>query len=124
MKKALAVILTVILVLSVATISFASHSANRACRRFTDADNNGICDNRGIQKGNRANFVDENNDGVCDNKGENFVDEDNDGVCDNKGENFVDEDTDGVCDNKNNEIKCGRQYNKCGRRYGKYQGKN
>ncbi len=108
MKKALAVILTVILVLSVATISFASHSANRACRRFTDADNNGICDNRGIQKGNRANFVDENNDGVCDNKGENFVDEDNDGVC----------------DNKNNEIKCGRQYNKCGRQYGKYQGKN
>ena len=54
---------------------------------FVDADNDGVCDNRG--SGSGAGFVDADNDGVCDNRGSGsgagFVDADNDGVCDNRG---------------------------------------
>ena len=58
--------------------------------RFTDADNDGICDFCGLGICRDGNYVDENNDGICDLcgglgvcRGGNYTDEDNDGICDN-----------------------------------------
>ncbi len=82
---------------------------------YTDADNNGICDNISISSnsgtgrkngqncngGTGASYTDADNDGVCDNAGTGrkngqncnagtgagYTDADNDGVCDNAGIN-------------------------------------
>ena len=45
-------------------ILFVCHGTN--CR-YTDADGDGVCDNRGTGLG--VNYVDANGDGVCDNLG-------------------------------------------------------
>lgn len=101
MKKTLGIVLSAVTVLSIgATSVFAAGSRNG--RNYTDADGDGVCDNRAsascVNSENcpTANFVDEDNDGICDNRGTgrgqnagqgngNFVDEDNDGICDNRG---------------------------------------
>jgi len=73
--------------------------------RYTDTNNDRICDNIDT----RAGFVDADGDGVCDNISDcgrgrggcdstcvNFVDENDDGVCDNIGTNGRDSDGDGI----------------------------
>ena len=101
MKKTLGIVLSAVTVLSIgATSVFAAGSRNG--RNYTDADGDGVCDNRASascvnsESCPTANFVDEDNDGICDTRGTgrgqnaglsngNFVDEDNDGICDNRG---------------------------------------
>ena len=76
MKKSLMVALAVILALIVgATGVFA---AGDGC--FTDADGDGICDNRGTNEG--AGKGDRNGNGCG---GGSYIDVDGDGVCDNRG---------------------------------------
>ena len=74
MKRTLGIVLSAVTVLSIgATSVFAAGSRNG--RSYTDADGDGVCDNRvtatcvSNEKCPTANFVDENNDGVCDNRG-------------------------------------------------------
>ena len=102
MKKMITAILTAALVLSIGAIStFAAAPGQNA--NYTDADNDGVCDNyvpvksaKGTGAGQNANYTDANNDGVCDNyvpvksakgtgagQNANYTDADNDGVCDN-----------------------------------------
>ena len=102
MKKMITAILTAALVLSIGAIStFAAAPGQNA--NYTDADNDGVCDNyvpvksaKGTGAGQNANYIDANNDGVCDNyaavksikgtgagQNANYTDTDNDGVCDN-----------------------------------------
>ena len=102
MKKMITAILTAALVLSIGAIStFAAAPGQNA--NYTDADNDGVCDNyvpvksaKGTGAGQNANYTDANNDGVCDNyaavksikgtragQNANYTDTDNDGVCDN-----------------------------------------
>lgn len=123
MKKLLAVILAVFLLLAAGTIGVfaARYSAGKG---YVDADNNGVCDN--IDESQCAGYADEDRDGICDNREEtckpeqnykkSFVDNDDDGVCDNRGECkgqgkgcgnkqgrgvcYTDSDGDGVCDNR------------------------
>ena len=70
---------------------------------FTDADGDGLCDNRGQSCG----YVDADLDGICDNRSDNrglcrlWIDEEG-RPCQGlqvRGGNFVDADEDGVCDN-------------------------
>ncbi len=119
MKKIITILLAVLLVAGICITAAAAGRHN-----FTDADNNGICDNKatsavtcpknsavGVERknGHCTNiYMDANNDGICDNKGNNngnSVDANTDGICDNKNENcnnnFTDTDKDGVCDNRN-----------------------
>ncbi len=102
MKKVLIISMAVILVAAMSVTGLIAVNANGADKAqkasYVDADNDGICDNRGENCGNNENksgYVDADNDGICDNKGENcgnnenksgYVDADNDGICDNKGE--------------------------------------
>lgn len=73
MKKMITAILTAALVLSIGAIStFAAAPGQNA--NYTDADNDGVCDNyvpvksaKGTGAGQNANYTDANNDGVCDN---------------------------------------------------------
>lgn len=51
---------------------------------YVDADNDGVCDNRGTVCDGRY-YVDVDQDGVCDNQGQNYMDADNDGIYDNQG---------------------------------------
>ncbi len=109
MKK-LTLIGTVVLLVSLMTVAFASADnttptpANSSAGvNFVDEDGDGLCDLCGGMMGRYA----RQNNGL----GINFVDEDGDGVCDNCGSLFVDEDGDGVCDN------CGTM-NQYGRRLG------
>lgn len=112
MKKIITILLAVLLVTGICITAAAVGRRN-----FTDADNNGICDNKTTttvtcpqndKNGHCTNiYMDADNDGICDNKKNNngsFVDTDNDGICDNKNENcnnnFTDTDKDGVCDNR------------------------
>ena len=84
MKKKITLTITA-LVLVAALSTMAAFAAGSGNRSFVDADNDGVCDNRGNGYGN---FVDADNDGVCDIRGNgnrNFVDADNDGICDNRG---------------------------------------
>jgi len=102
MKKMITAILTAALVLSIGAIStFAAAPGQNA--NYTDADNDGVCDNyvpvksaKGTGAGQNANYTDADNDGVCDNyvpvksakgtgagQNANYTDTDNDGVCDN-----------------------------------------
>ena len=89
MKKLLTGILTTAIVLSIGTTSALAAGSGRgqcgtksasknyaetACRYYTDADGDGICDNCGTAvtgngNGNRNNYVDADGDGVCDNAG-------------------------------------------------------
>ena len=81
MKKLLAIILTALLLVSVAAVSASAYGRRQIadCRRnaagFVDSDNDGICDNRPASgKGQYAKST-------C---GANFTDSDNDGICDNR----------------------------------------
>lgn len=73
MKKMITAILTAALVLSIGAIStFAAAPGQNA--NYTDADNDGVCDNyvpvksaKGTGAGQNANYTDADNDGVCDN---------------------------------------------------------
>ncbi len=110
MKKLLAIILTALLLVSVAAVSASAYGRRQIadCRRnaagFVDSDNDGICDNRPAS--GKCQYTENN----C---GANFTDSDNDGICDNRpasgkcqytenncGTNFTDSDNDGICDNR------------------------
>lgn len=104
MKKVLAIILAVILLVSAGTIGvFAARGS------FIDADGDGACDNA-LTAGN---YVDENNDGICDNrKNENK----SQGPGIKKGTDFIDADEDGVCDNRGTDECKGKGYGRQGGR--------
>ena len=102
MKKLLAVILTLALLVSAGVVGVFALGGN-----FRDADSNGVCDNAEIRAERCKNtvgngFVDKDEDGVCDTRlysqCPNNSDEKGFGNCSGKG--FVDEDNDGVCDNR------------------------
>lgn len=50
----------------------------RTGNQYVDANNDGLCDNRGADTGNRG------RQGVRNNTGSRFIDEDGDGLCDNQ----------------------------------------
>ena len=86
MKKGLAVIVTIVMVLGIGMAS-----AFAAGKHFTDANGDGICDTCGASASCGRYFVDADGDGVCDacgvsaSCGKHFVDADGDGVCDAAG---------------------------------------
>ena len=82
MKKTISILLTLLLIAGICITATAAGRNNNANRKqnatctgatmqcsatYTDADNDGICDNRSENK-TGANFVDVDNDGICDNK--------------------------------------------------------
>lgn len=104
MKKVLAIVLTVIMLISAGVIGvFAARGS------FTDADGDGVCDNALTAR----KYVDENNDGICDNlKNENK----SQGTGIKKGTDFIDADEDGVCDNRGTDECKGKGYGRQGGR--------
>ena len=66
MKKTLLIILTLSLILSICGISAMAVSTHHGSR-YTDKNNDGICDNHSES----SCFTDENDDGICDNRAEN-----------------------------------------------------
>ena len=67
MKKLLSICMTMAATTIIATSVFAgNYFTSRGA--FTDANGDGICDNRGS---NCMRFTDENGDGICDNRGTN-----------------------------------------------------
>lgn len=115
MKKGLAILLAILLLVSVGTVlGFAGGNRNGApdtagnaastCPvttvtgdsatttvgkgyRYTDTNDDGLCDNAG--NGNGYRYIDADGDGICDNAGSGngcrYVDADGDGICDNAG---------------------------------------
>ena len=115
MKKGLAILLAILLLVSVGTVlGFAGGNRNGApdtagnaastCPvttvtgnratttagkgyRYTDTNDDGLCDNAG--NGNGYRYADADGDGICDNAGSGngcrYVDADGDGICDNDG---------------------------------------
>ena len=144
MKKGLAILLAILLLVSVGTVlGFAGGNRNGApdtavnaastCPvttvtddsatttagkgyRYTDANDDGLCDNAG--SGNGYRYVDADGDGICNNAGSGngyrYADADGDGICDNAGSGngyrYVDADGDGICDNAGNGNANGRAY--------------
>ena len=98
MKKIIIGIISSAIILSAATASAFALSSDNFGKNYTDADNDGVCDNIGTlsSNGSGVGYVDADNDGICDNKGTGnaygnggngagYVDADNDGICDNRG---------------------------------------
>ena len=120
-------------ILAAALLLFLAVPAFAVGNGYTDADGDGICDNRNQQEC----FVDKDGDGICDNRGSGF------GLCrrnDNgtifpcrnedrrpRGqgngcrENFVDENEDGICDNRS---QGNGHHNGNGNGQGRQRGKN
>lgn len=131
MKKVLLIIMAAVLLLSLTTVGV--FAAKGEFSSFTDADNDGICDNRETRPVQST---------IC--TGEGFVDADDNGICDNretmpetnvncKGDGFADADDDGICDNREDAPRClengicdGSGYNRnhCGNGKGLGCGKN
>ena len=61
MKKGLAVIVTIVMVLGIGMAS-----AFAAGKHFTDANGDGVCDTCGVSASCGKHFVDADGDGVCD----------------------------------------------------------
>ena len=91
MKKILALILAALLIMSAGTIGVFAAKGSFG-KGFTDADEDGICDNAV----NPSSFIDENADGICDNRKNNLCSQPQKPE---KGKGFADADEDGVCDN-------------------------
>jgi len=107
--KLIAVILIVALVTTSIGVAAARYGQGTHVR-YVDADNDGVCDNRGIG-GPRP---------ICGGCGRYFVDADGDGVCDNIGINGRDDDGDGIPNGQDDDHVplrdgSGKQ---CGKRYG------
>ena len=115
MKKGVAILLAILLLVSVGTVlGFAGGNRNGAPEpagnaastcpvtsvtgdsatspagkgyRYTDTNDDGLCDNAG--SGNGYRYIDADGDGVCDNAGNGngyrYIDADGDGICDNAG---------------------------------------
>ena len=79
-KKAVVGILAVSMVAYVGAVSAFSSGTGR---NFSDADNDGICDNYAVGQATGQETGQETASSL--NRGQNYVDEDNDGVCDNLG---------------------------------------
>ena len=122
MKKAISILLMMVMVLSISVTTVLAEMAQGA--NFVDENKDGVCD---LCVGTGA-----NNDGICDNcmnngtrpmdgtgkqlrrgnaasgnRQSNFVDANGDGVCDNAASNqhgsrFIDANGDGICDNRTN----------------------
>lgn len=136
MKKILAVILAVAILLTAGTVcAFAARGSKGA--GFVDKNKDGVCDNRVESSA----FSDNDGDGICDNirRNSGYTDEDGDGVCDNsskllecmaqsedestsvcKGEGFEDLDEDGVCDNYESGNRCNGMGKGAGKGSGRY----
>ena len=81
--------IAVILIVALVTTSIgvvAARYGQGTLARYVDADNDGVCDNRGIGGPGP----------ICGGCGRYFVDADGDGVCDNIGINGRDDDGDGI----------------------------
>ena len=83
--KLIAVILIVALVTTSIGVAAARYGQGTLAR-YVDADNDGVCDNRGIGGPGP----------ICGGCGRYFVDADGDGICDNIGINGRDDDGDGI----------------------------
>lgn len=101
MKKFLVFAIVGAMILSGSTIGALAASGRN---NYTDADNDGVCDNYGSY----SNFVDDNEDGVCD-KNTDCENQPQDGTGKQNGKgngnssqggNYTDGNGDGVCDNK------------------------
>lgn len=121
MKKILAVVMAVLLMLTAGTVGVFAARGNKGAG-FVDENNDGICDNQG----KNVSFVDSDGDGACDNgiQSPGYIDDDGDGICDNRivsegnpetgkkrnprcqGAGFTDENADGVCDNSEADGSC------------------
>ena len=116
MKKGLAILLAILLLVSVGTVlGFAGGNRNGApdtagnaastCPVTTVTD-----DSATTTAGKGYRYTDTNDDGICDNAGNGngyrYIDADGDGVCDNAGNGngyrYADADGDGICDNAGN----------------------
>lgn len=114
-----------------ASVSAGKHFGNRdgvcvnrgVCANFTDANDDGVCDNRVNNADRSQNGTGKRAGSGCTFKNTNFTDENGDGVCDNRGTNanFTDEDGDGICDN-NSGLNCAK--NAAGRKAGRHMGRN
>lgn len=101
MKKFLVFAIVGAMILSGSTIGALAASGRN---NYTDADNDGVCDNYGSY----SNFVDDNEDGVCynntdcENQPQDGTGRQNgkDNLNSSQGGNYTDENGDGVCDNK------------------------
>lgn len=96
MKRLLAGILAAALMATAGVVGVSAAGRGmqgaQAGARYVDANNDGVCDNRGTGLGAGLGagclFTDADGDGVCDTCGRlhcRFVDANNDGVCDNRG---------------------------------------
>ncbi len=83
MKKILAVILAVLVLLTAGAVGVFAAKGNKGTG-FADENNDGICDNRGELPCGKANAQSKGN-SLCSDNG--FTDEDEDGICDNKEAN-------------------------------------
>ena len=124
MKKGLAILLAILLLVSVGTVlGFAGGNRNGAPDTAGNAAS--TCpvttvtgDSATTTAGKGYRYTDTNDDGICDNAGNGngyrYADADGDGICDNAGSGngyrYADADDDGICDNAGNGNANGRGY--------------
>ncbi len=100
MKKAAAVMIAAVLVLTAGAVNAFSAEYHRG-QRYIDLNNDGICDNQAAGYGGRC-FIDNDGDGVCDYYGTRCYNDCAEGYyCQGTGcasGCFIDNDGDGICD--------------------------
>lgn len=115
MKKVLAIIISALILASVASVPVSAYNKTRGTN-YADVNKDGICDNKASSNKSCTGYIDSDNDGVCDNnktdKNQRSSKNNNKAnnsdttpharakVCKNNKLNFVDSDNDGICDNR------------------------
>lgn len=108
MKRFIAHILTLVLILS--CISISVFAAGRSCsgaglRRNCVYEQDrtacvSLCRSRGAFCRQGIRYIDENHDGICDNRDLNCTVGGGRGICGSRGANYTDGNNDGICDSK------------------------